>query len=83
MRKPTQHGAWTGIGVGGLLGILFPPSLLGSAIVGGTAGAVIGHLWHGMSRGDMKDLGETLDEGQAARSSSSGSPSSRRRWTAS
>ena len=25
-----------------------------------------GHLWHGMSRGDMKDLGETLDEGQAA-----------------
>jgi uncharacterized membrane protein len=64
--KPTQHGAWTGIGVGGLLGILFPPSLLGSAIVGGAAGAVIGHLWHGMSRGDMKDLGETLDEGQAA-----------------
>ena len=25
---PTQHGAWTGIGVGALLGILFPPPLL-------------------------------------------------------
>jgi uncharacterized membrane protein len=64
--KPTQHGAWTGIGVGAVLGILFPPSLLGSAVVGGAAGGVIGHLWHGMSRGDMKDLGEALDEGEAA-----------------
>jgi uncharacterized membrane protein len=64
--KPTQHGAWTGIGVGALVGILFPPSIIGSAIVGGAAGGVIGHLWKGMSRGDLKDLGEALDEGDAA-----------------
>lgn len=64
--KPTQHGAWTGIGVGALVGILFPPSIIGSAIVGGTAGGVVGHLWRGMSRGDLKDLGEALDEGNAA-----------------
>ena len=64
--KPTQHGAWTGIGVGALAGILFPPSIIGSAIVGGTAGGVIGHLRKGMSRGDLKDLGEALDEGNAA-----------------
>lgn len=64
--KPTQHGAWTGIAVGAVAGILFPPSIIGSAIVGGTAGGVIGHLWRGMSRGDLKDLGETLDEGDAA-----------------
>ncbi len=64
--KPTQHGAWTGIGVGAVVGILFPASVIGSAIVGGTAGGLIGHLWHGMSRGDMKDLGEALDDGQAA-----------------
>ncbi len=63
--KPTQHGAWTGIGVGALVGILFPPSILGAAAVGGVAGGVTGHLWKGMSRGDLKDLGETLDEGQA------------------
>jgi uncharacterized membrane protein len=63
--KPTQHGAWTGIGVGALVGILFPPSLIASAVVGGTAGGVIGHLWRGMSRGDVKDLGELLDSGQA------------------
>jgi uncharacterized membrane protein len=64
--KPTQHGAWTGVGVGALLGILFPPSILGSAVVAGAAGGLVGHLWHGMSRGDMKDLGEALDDGDAA-----------------
>ena len=64
--KPTQHGAWTGIAVGGLVGIIFPPSIIGGAIVGGTAGGVIGHLWKGMSRGDLKELGEGLDEGDAA-----------------
>jgi uncharacterized membrane protein len=64
--KPTQHGAWTGIGVGAVVGILFPASLIGSAIVGGATGGVIGHLWHGMSRSDVKELGETLDAGEAA-----------------
>ncbi len=64
--KPTQHGAWTGAGVGALIGILFPPSIIGSAVVVGAAGGIIGHLWHGMSRGDMKDLGEALDTGEAA-----------------
>jgi len=64
--KPTQHGAWTGIGVGAVLGLLFPPSIIGAAAVGGLAGGVTGHLWKGLSRGDLKDLGETLDEGEAA-----------------
>jgi uncharacterized membrane protein len=64
--KPTQHGAWTGAGVGAVLGILFPPSILGSAIVAGAAGGLIGHVWRGLSRGDVKELGELLDEGQAA-----------------
>jgi uncharacterized membrane protein len=64
--KPTQHGAWTGIAVGAVAGILFPPSIIGTAIVGGAAGGLIGHLWRGMSRGDLKDLGEALDEGDAA-----------------
>jgi uncharacterized membrane protein len=64
--KPTQHGAWTGIAVGAVAGILFPPSIIGTAIVGGAAGGVAGHLWRGMSRHDLKDLGEALDEGDAA-----------------
>ena len=64
--KPTQKGAWTGIGVGAVVGVLFPPSIIASAAVGGVAGGVIGHVWRGMSRSDMKDLGDTLDAGTAA-----------------
>jgi len=64
--KPTQHAAWTGIGVGAVLGIIFPPSIIGSAVVAGAAGGLVGHLWKGMSRADVKELGEALDEGQAA-----------------
>lgn len=64
--KPTQHGAWGGIGVGAVVGILFPPALIASAAVGGVIGGVGAHLFRGMSRGDLKDLGEGLDEGQAA-----------------
>jgi len=45
---------------------VFPPSIIVGAAVGGTAGGVIGHLRKGMSRGDLKDLGESLREGEAA-----------------
>jgi len=64
--KPTQHGAWTGAGVGAIVGILFPPALIGSAVVGATAGGLIGHLRGGVSRGDLRDLGEDLEPGGAA-----------------
>src|SRR3954470_22792329 len=64
--KPTQHGAWTGAGVGALVGLVFPPAIIGSAIVGAGAGGLTGHLSKGLSRGDLKDLGEALDEGSAA-----------------
>ena len=64
--KPTQHGAWGGIAVGALTGVLFPPSILAGAALGGVVGGVGGHLRKGMSRSDVKELGELLDEGQAA-----------------
>ena len=64
--KPTQKGAWTGIGVGAVVGVLFPPAIIPMAAAGGVTGGLIGHVWRGMSRGDMKDLGEYLDAGTAA-----------------
>jgi uncharacterized membrane protein len=64
--KPTQHGAWTGAAVGALVGIVFPPAVLGSAIVGAGAGGLTGHLRKGVSRGDLKDLGDELEAGTAA-----------------
>jgi len=63
--KPTQHGAWTGIAAGAIVGIIFPPSLLGMAVVGGVTGGLIGHFWRGMSRKDVHELGEALDAGEA------------------
>jgi uncharacterized membrane protein len=64
--KPTQHAAWTGVAAGAVIGIIFPPSLLVGAAAGGLAGGLMGHFWKGMSRKDVKELGELLDEGQAA-----------------
>jgi uncharacterized membrane protein len=52
--------------VGGLIGLLFPPSILAGAAVGAAVGAVGGHLWKGLSRSDVKELGELIDAGQAA-----------------
>lgn len=64
--KPTQHGAWTGLAAGAVLGVLWPPSLIGTALAGGAFGALIGHVWRGLPRHELKELGETLDAGQAA-----------------
>jgi uncharacterized membrane protein len=62
----TRHGAWGGAAVGALVGILFPPAIIASTAVGAAVGGVSGHLWRGMSRADVKEFGEIIDEGQAA-----------------
>lgn len=62
----TRHGGWGGAAVGAVVGILFPPAIIGSAVVGAAAGAIGGHLWRGMSRSDVKEFGEIIDDGQAA-----------------
>jgi uncharacterized membrane protein len=66
IEKPTQHGGWAGLAVGAAIGLIFPPSLLVSGLVGAGAGALIGHLRSGMSRSDLKEIGEALDESEAA-----------------
>ncbi|MGW7611200.1 DUF1269 domain-containing protein [Streptomyces sp. NPDC054766] len=49
-----------------VVGLLFPPAVIGTALVGAAAGGVGGHLWRGMSRADVKEFGELIDEGEAA-----------------
>ncbi len=61
----TRHGAWGGIAAGAALGLIFPPSILASAAVGGVVGGVGGHLRKGMSRSDVKELGNFIDPGEA------------------
>lgn len=62
----TRRGAWGGAGAGALIGILFPPSIIASAVVGAALGGVAGHLWKGMSRADVKEFGDLIDSGEAA-----------------
>jgi uncharacterized membrane protein len=50
VEKTTRKGAWTGVGVA----------------AGALTGGLIGHVKRGMSRKDMRELGEFLDQGDAA-----------------
>jgi uncharacterized membrane protein len=71
--QPTRQGAWGGLGVGlvgGALVALFPAIGIGAGLLLGGAGgaglgALAGHVTAGMSRSDLKDLGELLDDGQS------------------
>jgi uncharacterized membrane protein len=71
---PTRVGGVLGGGVGlatGLVVALFPFAAIGGGLLAGTAaggailGAVAGHAAAGMSRHDLKELGEQLDKGTA------------------
>jgi uncharacterized membrane protein len=71
---PTRVGGVLGGGVGlatGLVIALFPAAAIGTGLLAGTTaggailGAVAGHAAGGMHRGDLKDLGEMLDAGEA------------------
>jgi uncharacterized membrane protein len=62
----TRKGAWGGAVVGAVVGVLFPPSILAGAGVGALAGGLGGHFLKGLSRKDVKELGEYLDDGQVA-----------------
>jgi uncharacterized membrane protein len=71
---PTRVGGVLGGGVGlatGLVIALFPAAAIGTGLIAGTAaggailGAVAGHAAAGMSRKDLKEAGEGLDEGTA------------------
>jgi uncharacterized membrane protein len=71
--QPTRQGGWGGLGiglVGGALIAVFPAVGIGAGLLVGGAGgaglgALAGHVAAGMSRSDLKEIGELLDEGQS------------------
>jgi len=71
---PTRVGGVLGGGVGlatGLVLVLFPAAAIGTGLIAGTTaggallGSIAGHAAAGMSRHDLKEIGESLDKGQA------------------
>lgn len=71
---PTRAGGAGGAGIGlatGLVIALFPAAAIGTGLLAGTSaagaalGAWAGHAAAGMSRSDLKELGENLDAGTA------------------
>jgi uncharacterized membrane protein len=71
---PTRVGGVLGGSIGlatGLVVALFPAAAIGGGLLLGTTaggallGSIAGHAAAGMSRSDLKELGETLDTGQA------------------
>jgi uncharacterized membrane protein len=71
---PTRVGGVLGGGIGlatGVVVALFPFAAIGGGLLAATTGggailgAVAGHAAAGMSRSDLKELGEALDAGQA------------------
>jgi len=60
-------GAGRGALVGGALGLFFPPSILATTFVGGLIGSAWGKLHDtGIKTGEMKDLANGLEPGNAA-----------------
>jgi uncharacterized membrane protein len=62
----TRRGGWGGAAAGAVVGLVFAPAIIGTALVGGAIGAASGHLSKGLSRSDVKELGDLIDEGEAA-----------------
>lgn len=64
LEKTSGAGTADGVMVGAFVGLLFPPALIATAVVGGAAGGVLRHVTRSLSRADVKELGEVLDRGQ-------------------
>src|SRR6478672_12783527 len=69
--KPTQKGAWIGLAAGAGVAVVFPfllpaVSYAGMAGAGAGLGAWLGHIAHGTSRSEAKEIGALLETGKAA-----------------
>jgi len=62
---PTEYGALSGLAVGALVGIFFPPYLVWELAAGAVIGTLIGHFWAGMPRSDLKHIGDALQANTA------------------
>jgi len=57
---------WAGLGIGALIGLIFPPSILASAAIGALSGAVIGKFRDGIVHNDLQVIGDAITGDNAA-----------------
>jgi uncharacterized membrane protein len=61
----TRRDLGEGIAIGAVFGIIFPPSIIASAIVGGAAGGLFGHFTKkGLSKDSLTEADKELAPGQ-------------------
>lgn len=63
VKRQEFYGWGKGAISGALVGLIFPPSIIVSAVVGAGAGSLITRLSRSLDRTDIKDLGEAMDSG--------------------
>ena len=66
LHRQSHHGWGKGAVAGAVVGLLFPPAIIGGAVAGAAGGGVIARLNRSLDRGDIKDLGEVMDSGEIA-----------------
>jgi uncharacterized membrane protein len=57
---------WAGLGVGALVGLIFPPSILATSAIGALSGAIIGKFRDGIPHDDLEQIGAALTADNAA-----------------
>src|SRR5215212_11970299 len=57
---------WAGLGIGALIGLIFPPSVLATSAIGALSGAIIGKFRDGLDHDDLEQIGEVLTGDNAA-----------------
>ena len=65
-KKDQATATWTGLGIGAFVGLLFPPAVVATALVGGVTGALIGHARSSLSKAEVKEIGAALLDNEAA-----------------
>ena len=66
LERHSRHGWGKGAVAGAVVGVLYPPSLIGMAAVGAGGGELVARFTRSLGRGKVKDLGETIDKGSTA-----------------
>lgn len=62
----TAKGTKRGLAVGALMGVIFPPSILASGLIGAGAGRLIGKHFNDIPREDLKMIGDYIERNQSA-----------------